>query len=114
MNGVNTEWDTLLRYSTKVGSDLTRKKQASTLAYFGGASETKKKGSNEIDTCGKFHKHVTQITYGPCKISSTIIPLHALPAGCMKCSIFQDGQVYSDAAVSYKLKMFMKLTPGFH
>jgi hypothetical protein len=40
------------------------------------------------------------------------LPLHALHAGCMACSVFQNVPAYFAAAVSYKRKMFMKLPPA--
>jgi hypothetical protein len=60
---------------------------------------------------GKFHKHVTRITYDPGKISCKVLPLYALPAGCMICSVFQNALVYFATALSYVRNMLLKLTP---
>jgi hypothetical protein len=40
------------------------------------------------------------------------LPLHALHAGCMTCSVCQNVLAYFAAAVSYRCKMFMKLPPA--
>ncbi len=59
-----------------------------------------------MTTCGRFHKHVTRVTNDTNKISCTVLPLHA------GCSVNQNDLAYFTTAVSYRCKMFMKLTPG--
>jgi hypothetical protein len=59
---------------------------------------------HDIVTCGQFHKHFTLVTYGPCKISWTIIRCLHVPM-----QYFQNGPAYFATTVSYTHKMFKKI-----
>jgi hypothetical protein len=83
-------------------------KGTNTIAYLLKRSVAKKKKFYINDTCGRFHKHFTCVTYNPSKISFTAHPLHALPTGCVACSVLQN--IFA-VAVSHTHTMFMKLTP---
>jgi hypothetical protein len=56
----------------------------------------------------RFHKHLTLVTYGYCKISLCVLRiLHGIVHA-------MNGLAYFVKTVSYKHRMFMKMTTGVH
>jgi hypothetical protein len=72
------------------------------LAYLATAVSYKCKKVFKTVTCSQFHKHLTLVTNGPSKISSTVHCMYA-PMLC-----FQNALAYFDMAVSYMSKKFVK------
>jgi hypothetical protein len=63
--------------------------------------------ASEIDSCGRFHKHFTCVTYGSIKLNCTICQSHAC---CTACNVFKLHTCFFVMTVSYTCKIIIKWT----